>query len=210
MGPIFRVVRGSGRGTPYPLSFLTLVEVLTKMMLKAQGNGMVTGLIDHLIPNGIALMQYADDIILCLKNDMEGARNVKLLLYLFEQMTGLKINFEKSELIMVGGDNDLAIEFAETFNCQIGSFPIKYLGVPISSGRLHVVDWKKLEEKLERKLDVWQGNFLSIGGRSVLIKSSLSNATICHMSMFLLPKPTILGMEKNRRRFFWQGGGGVN
>jgi hypothetical protein len=51
----------------------------------------------------------------------------------------------------------------------IGDFPIKYLGVPLSAGRLHVVDWKKLEEKLEKKLDVWQGNSLSIGGWSILI-----------------------------------------
>jgi hypothetical protein len=150
-------------------------------------------------------MQYVDDMFLCLKNDMEGAKNVKLLLHLFKQMTGLKINFEKSELIMVGCDDDLSIEFNETINCQIGYFPIKYLGVPISSGSLHMVDWKKLEEKLERKLDVWQGNSLSIGGRYVLIKSSISNANIYHMSMFLLPKTIILGME-NIRRFFWQRG----
>jgi hypothetical protein len=58
-------------------------------------------------------------------------------------------------VLLVGGGNDLVITYAETFNCQIGVFPIKYLGVPISVGRLQVVDWKKLEEKLEKKLDVW-------------------------------------------------------
>jgi hypothetical protein len=97
-------------------------------------------------------------------------------------MSGLKINFDKSEVILIGGDNNLALEYADAFNCQIGALPMKYLGVPILSGRLHVADWKRLEEKLEKKLDVWQGNSLSIGGRSVLIKSSLSNTTIYHMS----------------------------
>jgi hypothetical protein len=33
------------------------------------------------------------------KNDLEKARNVKLLLFLFEQMPGLNINFEKSEVV---------------------------------------------------------------------------------------------------------------
>jgi hypothetical protein len=33
---------------------------------------------------------------------------------------------------------------AEIFNCQIGSFPLRYLGVPIASGRLHVPDWVKV------------------------------------------------------------------
>jgi hypothetical protein len=54
------------------------------MMLKGQSNRVVTGLVEHLIPQGIALLQYADGTILCLKKDMEVARNVKLLLYLFE------------------------------------------------------------------------------------------------------------------------------
>jgi hypothetical protein len=53
------------------------------------------------------------------------------MFYIFEQMLGLKINFEKSELILVRGDNDIAREYAEVFNCQVGLFPIKYLGVPI-------------------------------------------------------------------------------
>jgi hypothetical protein len=44
---------------------------------------------------------------------------VKLLLYIYEQMSGLKINFEKSEIILIGDDNELAVRYAELFNCQI-------------------------------------------------------------------------------------------
>jgi hypothetical protein len=45
--------------------------------------------------------------------------------------------------LLVGGDNDLVISYAEVFNCQIGVFPIKYLAVLIFAGRFHVVDWKR-------------------------------------------------------------------
>jgi hypothetical protein len=96
--------------------------------------------------------------------------------------------------------------YADVFNCQVGIFPIKYLGVPISLSRLHVVDWARLEEKLEKKLDTRKGNSLSYGVRSVLIKASLSNTVIYHMSMFLLPKTSNKKMEKIMRSFFWQGG----
>jgi hypothetical protein len=80
------------------------------------------------------------------------------------------------------------------------------LGVPISAGRLRVIDWIKLEEKFAKKLDVWQGGVMSFGGRTILINASLSNASIYHMSMFLLPKTTIENLDKWRRRFFWQEG----
>jgi hypothetical protein len=78
-------------------------------------------------------LQYADDIIVCLEDDLEKARNMKNLLYMFEQMFGLKINFEKSETVLVGGDNNTALEYADLFNCQITLFPIKYLGGPCFS-----------------------------------------------------------------------------
>jgi hypothetical protein len=77
---------------------------------------------------------------MCLENDVEKARNVNLLLYIYEQMSGLKINFEKSEVLLIGGDNNLALEYPDIFNCQIGMPPLRYLGVPISARKLRVID----------------------------------------------------------------------
>jgi hypothetical protein len=79
---------------------------------------------------------------------------------------------------MIGGDNDLAVIYAEMFNCNVNVFPLRYLGFPITAGRLHVADWSKLEEKSAKKLDVWQGDSMSMGGRSIMINTSLSNSSI--------------------------------
>jgi hypothetical protein len=38
-----------------------------------------------------------------MQDSVDKARNVKLLLYIYEQMFGLKINFEKNEVILIGG-----------------------------------------------------------------------------------------------------------
>jgi len=117
------------------------------MVRQAQNNNLLCGLASNIIPNGVAILQYADDTIICLKHDLEMARNMKLLLYLYELMSGLKINFDKSEVIIIHGDDEICLTYAEIFNCQIGSFPIKYLGVPVSPSRLHVLDWVPLEER---------------------------------------------------------------
>jgi len=105
------------------------------MVRQAQVNGLIYGLAENLIPNGVAILQYADDTIICLKDDIVVARNMKLLLYLYEVMSGLKINFAKSEIIMINGDNDKHLVYADLFNCQTGMFPIKYLGVPVRKKR---------------------------------------------------------------------------
>ena len=56
-----------------------------------------------------------------------------------------------------------------------------------------------------RKLSSWKGSSLSIAGRIVLINSSLSSTFIYHMSMYLLPKTISHSLDKQRRRFLWQG-----
>jgi len=142
-----------------------------------------------------------------LEEDYENARNMKILLYIYKIMTGLKINFSKNEVILINGDHNMNMLYAELFNCQIGTFPLKYLGVPVSPSRLHVKDWAMLEEKNKKKLAAWKGKALSIAGRTTLINSSLSNSSIYHMSMYLLPKTTSDRLDKQRRSFFWQGGG---
>jgi hypothetical protein len=100
----------------------------------------------------------------------------------------------------------LALEYANIFYRQTGVFPMRYLGVPISANRLHVVDCARMEEKSAKKMDVLQGNSLTIAGRTILINSSLTNSSIYHMSMFLLPETVIKRMNKSRWKFFWQGG----
>ena len=67
------------------------------MMTSAQKNGLVKGLASDLIKDGVGILQYADDTVICFEHDIDKAVNVKLLLYLFELMSGLKINFDKSD-----------------------------------------------------------------------------------------------------------------
>jgi hypothetical protein len=56
-------------------------------------------------------------------------------------MSGVKINFSRSKFVMINENDMLEKQFFELFNCQIGHFPIKYLGVPMSPSKLHVADW---------------------------------------------------------------------
>jgi rhodanese-related sulfurtransferase len=201
--PYFVSHKGVRQGDPLsPMLFNFAVDTLTRMIRKTQENGLITGLADNLIPRGVVMLQYADDTIICLEDGLENARNMKLLLYLYEVMSGLKINFSKSEVILINGDDDKNLQMAEIFNCQIGFFPIKYLGVPVSPSRLHVKDWTPVIEKNEKKLVVWKGGTMSIAGRTILINASLTNVVIYHMSMYLVPKTVADSLDKQRRVFF--------
>jgi hypothetical protein len=50
---------------------------------------------------GLSILKYVDDIVVFMDHSLEHARNVKLLLIAFEQMSCLKINFHKSEFFYI-------------------------------------------------------------------------------------------------------------
>ena len=104
VGPYFQSSKGVRQGDPFSPSLFNLAaDCLTKMVIKAQQNGLFKGLASDLIPNGVAILQYADDMILCFEDNLRNALNIKLLLYLFEVISGLKINFLKSEIFFSWG-----------------------------------------------------------------------------------------------------------
>jgi mannosylglycoprotein endo-beta-mannosidase len=206
MGGYFKCGKGVRQGDPLsPLLFNLAADSLAKIIHKAQENNLIEGLVPEYVQKGIAVLQYADDTILCLKDDLEIVQNMKLLLYIYEKMSGLKIIFSKNEVLMISHNNQRALQLANVMNCSTGVWPIKYLGVPVAGSRLHVSDWVSLVEKLMKRLEGWQGSALSIGGRITLINACLSSIPTYCVSMYLLPKTNFKKMDSVRKGFFGKG-----
>ena len=56
----------------------------------------------ELIPGTVSHLQYANDTILLIENDIKSITNLKIMLICFELLSGLKINLSKSEVIVMG------------------------------------------------------------------------------------------------------------
>ena len=48
--------------------------------------------------SNLSVLQYADDTIISMDDSIEEAKNMKIIFTTFEQLSGLKINYHKSEL----------------------------------------------------------------------------------------------------------------
>src|SRR6266540_4642157 len=100
-------------------------------------------------------------------NDLDQAK--KLLLCAFEQLSGLKINFHKSDLFCYGSARESQVELSQIFGCDVGSLPFRYLGIPMWHKRLRNMDWKHVEGRFQKGLSGWKSKLLSVGGRLVLM-----------------------------------------
>ena len=94
----------------------------------------------YFVDDGLSVLQYADDTNIFMDNDLERAKNMKLLLCAFEQLLGLKINFHKSELFCNGAAKDNQNEYAQIFGCNAGLFLFTYLGIPMHHRKLMNMD----------------------------------------------------------------------
>jgi len=150
-GPYFKTHQGLRQEDPLsPLLFNLAVDALAHILTKAREQGYVRGVVPHLIPGGITHLQYADDTVIMTDGGFDTIRNLKFLLYCFEWMSGLKINYHKSELITFGMDSEEQHAIANMLNCKMGEMPMRYLGFPISSRNVGVGGFKSIIEKMRK------------------------------------------------------------
>jgi len=85
--------------------------MLAALIARAKECGQVTGVILYLVDDGLSILQYADGTILFMEDDLDQAKNVKLLLGAFEQLSGLRSIFIKSEFLCYGEAKDREMEY---------------------------------------------------------------------------------------------------
>ena len=126
---------------------------------------------------------FADDTLIFCNANIDQMLILRMVLIWFEAVLGLKVNLGKSELVVVGAVHNFELLVA-VLGCKQGSFPMKYLGLPLGAKFKDKTIWNPILEKMERKLAGWKKLYLSEGGRVTLIKSTLSNLPTYFLSLF--------------------------
>jgi hypothetical protein len=134
------------------------------MLAKVANKNLIKGLSTSQGKEVISL-QYADDTILFSSIDKPLLENLKNTLTLFEQISGMRINFHKSELTPINLEDSQTHDIAHVFSFPVGSFPIKYLGVPLHFEKLKRENIKPLVDKIMQKISGWKGRLLSYATR---------------------------------------------
>ena len=87
IGHYFQTHKGLRQGDPMsPILFNIVVDMLAILIGREKEAGQVGGLVPHLVDGGVSILQYADDTIIFMEHDLAKARNMKLVLCLFEHV----------------------------------------------------------------------------------------------------------------------------
>ncbi|XP_043698956.1 uncharacterized protein LOC122649778 [Telopea speciosissima] len=154
---------------------------------------------------GITLLCFADDLFIFGKATIPNAAMLQQCFDDFSLVSGLTLNQEKSHIFFANYSPTLQLQILALLGIPAGSFPITYLGVPISSKKLKPNDFEVLTTRVQRCLASWRGRVLSFASRLQLIRSVLYGTISYWLNVFKLPSGVMRRLERLMAKFLWRG-----
>ncbi|XP_060170889.1 uncharacterized protein LOC132601848 [Lycium barbarum] len=151
----------------------------------------------------ITYLAYADDIVIFSSGNSRSIKLIMEQIRKYERISGQMVNKDKS--CFVTRPKTCAYRINRLRVCTgflDKKFPFTYLGCPIYIGKKRISYFDGMVSKIIKRLNAWQGNILSCGGRQVLIKSVIQSLPIYIPSAINPPKGTLELMERHIANFF--------
>ena len=196
----FKLGRGVRQGCPLSPYLFVLTGQLLNLFIKFKSR------IEGIIIDGVdyTISQFADDTSLAVICNMKNIENCFSALKKVQQVSGLKVNENKTEALSLGCGQKLPgvkIGWVETTT--------KILGVKIGSNRQVIIqeNFAGILDRLKTKLNLWRQRNLSWFGKTLLLKTIGISQLVYLLTN--LPSPDNIFMkavEKTLFNLFWKGG----
>ncbi|KAL0742100.1 hypothetical protein Bca4012_083613 [Brassica carinata] len=186
-----------------PYLFIMIMEVLSRLLNKAQIENQFRF---HPLCNSprITHLLFADDLLVFSDGSRSSVSGIKVVMAVFKDWSGLDMNESKSE-IFYGGYNDIqASVMADLSGFKRGSFPTRYLGLPLDPKKITFAMLQPFLEKITSKLHSWTVKTLTFAGKVKLIYSVIYGMVNFWSSVFVLPKRFYQKVDSLCSAFLWK------
>ncbi|XP_056842877.1 uncharacterized protein LOC130495492 [Raphanus sativus] len=201
----FQSKRGLRQGCSLsPYLFVICMNVLSRMIDEAAKKGKI-GFHPKCKNIDLTHLCFADDLMIFADGTKRSVEEILRVFDAFDKMSGLRISLEKSTLFLAGVSAQKQDEILSHFPFESGSLPVRYLGLPLLTKNMTVLDYMPLIEKIRKRISSWTGRFLSYAGRLQLIKSVITSLANFWMAAFRLPSGCIKEIERLCSAFLWSG-----
>lgn len=116
-------------------------------------------------------LSFADDVLIFFDGSERSVEGILEVLNSFYLDSGLQLSLAKSRIFLDGNNQSLIASLASTFQITLGSFPVRYLGLPLLPHKMRPRDFQPLLDKVRFRFTSWSNRHLSYAGRLQLIQS---------------------------------------
>ncbi|XP_060217033.1 uncharacterized protein LOC132644456 [Lycium barbarum] len=124
-------------------------------------------------------------------------------LHHFSAVTGLSANSDKSSIYMAGVDDETKTKLLESTCFRAGSFPMKYLGLPLSPKKWTKLDCHQLSMKVTEKIRSVASRHLSYAGKLQVVNSILFSLHNFWGAVFILPQIVLKDVDEKCQDYLW-------
>ncbi|KAI0522478.1 hypothetical protein KFK09_004857 [Dendrobium nobile] len=192
---------GFRQGCPLsPYLFIVCAQLLSNSIMQ---RGQKIGI--QISPRGpvVTHLLYADDVLILSNANVELAKKMKNIVEDFCKWTGQKVNVIKSQLMFGKAvKNSMKKKIARVLGFKVVK-DMKYLGIKITLNRVKIADFQDILCNVTDKLNAWNKKSLSLGGKLILIDSSLLSMPNFLVTHSMVPKRVLFELEKLCRNFLW-------
>lgn len=200
----FKSTKGIRQGDSLsPYLFVLAMECLSRLLLSRYDAGYI-GYHPRTEELKILHLMFADDVMVFFDGTANSLHGISECLDDFASWSGLHINTTKTELFTVGSDQSESVAITR-YGLTPGKFPIRYLGLPLTSRKLKISEYAPLMSKITTRLQSLSAKLLSFSGRLQLLKTVIFGIVTFWISAFILPKGCIKSIESLCSRFLWSG-----
>ncbi|XP_056850253.1 uncharacterized protein LOC108824527 [Raphanus sativus] len=200
----FNSARGLRQGCSLsPYLFVMCMEVLSKLLDRAAVEKKI-GFHPYCQEVKLTHLCFADDLLVFSDGKKSSVEGILQVFKEFASISGLRISLEKSTLFLAGLCEDREAILAQ-FPFEVGTLPVRYLGVPLLTKRMTSSDYSPLVNRIKKRITSWTARQLSFAGRLQLIGSVIHSITNFWMAVYRLPKQCIKEIDQLCSAFLWSG-----
>jgi hypothetical protein len=204
-GKTFHCKHGVRQGDPLsPLLFVLAADLLQSIINKARQQNLLQLPLTENCGQDFPIVQYDDDTLLIMEACPRQLFFHRTVLNSYATSTGLRVNYNKSSMYPINVCPAKMEVLSRTFNCQTGSMPFTYLGVPLGLSKPRICHFLPLIQRIERRLSCTSA-LLSQAGRLELVNSVLSALLTFLLCALKIPAATVKKIDAYRKHCLWRG-----
>ena len=131
-----------------------MVDPLARILNAAASAKIYEGVGNPWIYGGTKILQYANDTLIFIKIEKQYLAVLKTILYCFELISSLSINFQKSSISFIGKRQEeiSRLVCAKWLNCQEMKTPFRRLGLTPNESKPIESDWISMIQRIKNQL----------------------------------------------------------
>ncbi|KAG0449314.1 hypothetical protein HPP92_027425 [Vanilla planifolia] len=187
-----------------PALFAIVINAFSQSLKDGFRSGRIEGFSMPRHCHQVTHLAYADDIVIFTTTRKGSLRQLSGCIDSFLAASGLSLNQQKSSAIHAkSAQRADRARVKRILGFGSARLPLLYLGCWLDCGRSRGRLFLPLIDRIKARITAWQHNFLSLGGKKVLINSVLSSMSGFIAAALSPPRKSVAAIHSALARFFW-------